>query len=230
MYNEEIELIKEAYHYALFFGDYSIAKERIGIDLTPYVDVRVVTCDKERMVSLVPFVLNVYEREVLHLIPKTPLDSTEHGRIHIHLRTEPHIGLETFREREIRVVETEHSSPSFHFHEFSDAHHTLWELNRPIPSELWRIERPHINYTILMLHRHWVQLIHHINLLVHNTLIFSVCQGNIDGAAHRNLVLQPFYHLLFCHFKIKTILYCIYLFGENDYFRITSKAASRAAD
>ena len=35
MYNEEIELIKEAYHYALFFGDYSLAKERMGIDLTP---------------------------------------------------------------------------------------------------------------------------------------------------------------------------------------------------
>ena len=35
MYNEEIEPIKEAYHYALFFGDYSLAKERIGIDLTP---------------------------------------------------------------------------------------------------------------------------------------------------------------------------------------------------
>ena len=35
MYNEEIEQIKEAYHYALFFGDYSLAKERIGIDLTP---------------------------------------------------------------------------------------------------------------------------------------------------------------------------------------------------
>ena len=35
MYNEEIEPIKEAYHYALFFGDYSLAKERMGIDLTP---------------------------------------------------------------------------------------------------------------------------------------------------------------------------------------------------
>ena len=35
MYNEDIELIKEAYHYALFFGDYSLAKERMGIDLTP---------------------------------------------------------------------------------------------------------------------------------------------------------------------------------------------------
>ena len=35
MYNEEIEPIKEAYHYVLFFGDYSLAKERIGIDLTP---------------------------------------------------------------------------------------------------------------------------------------------------------------------------------------------------
>ena len=35
MYNEEIELIKEAYHYALFFGDYSLAMERMGIDLTP---------------------------------------------------------------------------------------------------------------------------------------------------------------------------------------------------
>ena len=35
MYNEEIEPIKEAYHYALFFGDYSLAKERIGIDFTP---------------------------------------------------------------------------------------------------------------------------------------------------------------------------------------------------
>ena len=34
MYNEEIEPIKEAYHYALFFGDYSLAKERMGIDLT----------------------------------------------------------------------------------------------------------------------------------------------------------------------------------------------------
>lgn len=35
MYNEEIEQIKEAYHYALFFGDYSLVKARIGIDLTP---------------------------------------------------------------------------------------------------------------------------------------------------------------------------------------------------
>ena len=35
MYNEEIEPIKEAYHYALFFGDYSLARERMGIDLTP---------------------------------------------------------------------------------------------------------------------------------------------------------------------------------------------------
>lgn len=35
MYNEEIEQIKEAYHYALFFGDYSLAKERMGIDFTP---------------------------------------------------------------------------------------------------------------------------------------------------------------------------------------------------
>lgn len=35
MYNEEIEQIKEAYHYALFFDDYSLAKERMGIDLTP---------------------------------------------------------------------------------------------------------------------------------------------------------------------------------------------------
>ena len=35
MYNEEIEPIKEAYHYALFFGDYSLAMERMGIDLTP---------------------------------------------------------------------------------------------------------------------------------------------------------------------------------------------------
>lgn len=35
MYNEEIEPIKEAYHYALFFDDYSLAKERMGIDLTP---------------------------------------------------------------------------------------------------------------------------------------------------------------------------------------------------
>ena len=35
MYNEDIELIKEAYHYALFFDDYSLAKERMGIDLTP---------------------------------------------------------------------------------------------------------------------------------------------------------------------------------------------------
>ena len=35
MYNEEMEPIKEAYHYALFFGDYSLAMERMGIDLTP---------------------------------------------------------------------------------------------------------------------------------------------------------------------------------------------------
>ena len=35
MYNEEIEPIKEAYHHALFFGDYSLAMERMGIDLTP---------------------------------------------------------------------------------------------------------------------------------------------------------------------------------------------------
>lgn len=35
MYNKDIEPIKEAYHYAVFFGDYSLAKERMGIDLTP---------------------------------------------------------------------------------------------------------------------------------------------------------------------------------------------------
>ena len=35
MYSEDIEPIKEAYHYALFFGDYSIAKERMDIDFTP---------------------------------------------------------------------------------------------------------------------------------------------------------------------------------------------------
>lgn len=35
MYNKDIEPIKEAYHYAIFFGDYSLAKERMGIDLTP---------------------------------------------------------------------------------------------------------------------------------------------------------------------------------------------------
>lgn len=35
MYGKDIEPIKEAYHYAIFFGDYSLAKERMGIDLTP---------------------------------------------------------------------------------------------------------------------------------------------------------------------------------------------------
>lgn len=35
MYSKDIEPVKEAYHYALFFGDYSLARERIGIDLTP---------------------------------------------------------------------------------------------------------------------------------------------------------------------------------------------------
>ena len=35
MYSKDIEPIKEAYHYALFFGDYSLAKERMGIDFTP---------------------------------------------------------------------------------------------------------------------------------------------------------------------------------------------------
>ena len=35
MYSKDIEPIKEAYHYALFFGDYSLAKERMSIDLTP---------------------------------------------------------------------------------------------------------------------------------------------------------------------------------------------------
>lgn len=35
MYSKDIEPIKEAYHYAIFFGDYSLAKERMGIDLTP---------------------------------------------------------------------------------------------------------------------------------------------------------------------------------------------------
>lgn len=35
MYSKDIEPIKEAYHYALFFGDYSLAKERMDIDLTP---------------------------------------------------------------------------------------------------------------------------------------------------------------------------------------------------
>ena len=34
MYSKDIEPIKEAYHYAFFFGDYSLAKERMGIDLT----------------------------------------------------------------------------------------------------------------------------------------------------------------------------------------------------
>lgn len=34
MYSKDIEPIKQAYHYAIFFGDYSLAKERIGIDLT----------------------------------------------------------------------------------------------------------------------------------------------------------------------------------------------------
>ena len=35
MYSKGIEPIKEAYHYALFFGDYSLTRERIGIDFTP---------------------------------------------------------------------------------------------------------------------------------------------------------------------------------------------------
>ena len=35
MYGKDIEPIKEAYHYALFFGDYILAMERMGIDLTP---------------------------------------------------------------------------------------------------------------------------------------------------------------------------------------------------
>ena len=35
LYSKDIEPIKEAYHYALFFGDYSLAMERMGIDLTP---------------------------------------------------------------------------------------------------------------------------------------------------------------------------------------------------
>ena len=35
MYSKDIEPIKEAYHYALFFGDYSLAKERMDIGLTP---------------------------------------------------------------------------------------------------------------------------------------------------------------------------------------------------
>lgn len=35
MYSKDIEPIKEAYHYALFFGDYSLAIERMGINLTP---------------------------------------------------------------------------------------------------------------------------------------------------------------------------------------------------
>lgn len=35
MYSKDIEPIKQAYHYAIFFGDYSLAKERMGIDLTP---------------------------------------------------------------------------------------------------------------------------------------------------------------------------------------------------
>lgn len=35
MYSKDIEPVKEAYHYALFFGDYSLARERMGIDLTP---------------------------------------------------------------------------------------------------------------------------------------------------------------------------------------------------
>ena len=35
MYSKDIEPVKEAYHYALFFGDYSLARERMGIDLAP---------------------------------------------------------------------------------------------------------------------------------------------------------------------------------------------------
>lgn len=35
MYSKDIEPIKQAYHYAIFFGDYSLAKERMGIDLSP---------------------------------------------------------------------------------------------------------------------------------------------------------------------------------------------------
>lgn len=35
MYSKDIEPVKEAYHHALFFGDYSLAMERMGIDLTP---------------------------------------------------------------------------------------------------------------------------------------------------------------------------------------------------
>lgn len=35
MYSKDIEPVKEAYHYSLFFGDYSLARERMGIDLTP---------------------------------------------------------------------------------------------------------------------------------------------------------------------------------------------------
>lgn len=34
-YGKDIEPIKEAYHYALFFGDYSLAKERMGVDFSP---------------------------------------------------------------------------------------------------------------------------------------------------------------------------------------------------
>lgn len=35
MYSKDIEPIKQAYHYAIFFGDYSLAKERMGVDLSP---------------------------------------------------------------------------------------------------------------------------------------------------------------------------------------------------
>lgn len=35
MYSKDIEPIKQSYHYAIFFGDYSLAKERMGIGLSP---------------------------------------------------------------------------------------------------------------------------------------------------------------------------------------------------
>lgn len=75
MYNEEIEPIKEAYHYALFFGDYSLARERMGIDLTPLEKCPTI---KEKYAML----KRIVKTTPTHLSVETRLQSMERqGRI-----------------------------------------------------------------------------------------------------------------------------------------------------
>lgn len=50
IYGRAIEPVKEAYHYAIFFDDYSLAKERIGIDLSPLAECKTID-DKYTMLK-----------------------------------------------------------------------------------------------------------------------------------------------------------------------------------